>query len=535
MAGGGSSVAAVKRIPGAWLVVLGLVSLPVLVVEEARAQAAAGQPVPPAAVPDTAAKEAVEAFNKGRTIEAVRLAKPLAEAGNADALLIMGVAYQYGQGVEADPDKAVDCYRRSRKGGNPEAAYRLARILIELGKEETRKEARELLEELAKSDSGAASRILGEGSLRGWFGGEGDFEKTKFWWAKSAEAGDAAAMLALGQLYDGNFGFPDKRDPKAALEQFMKAAKLGNGAAMVAVGSRLLNGDEKIRDEKAGREWLDKAFKEGQFDACLALGDFEESVKKDDAKAFTHYKTGAEGGQTGCMLKLAQFISAGRAGQEKSEDEALKWLRKAGEGNNPLGNFQAAAILLKRDKPQDLLDGYKFLVAAAEAGLADVQNEVGLLFLSAKLGVRDASAAAGWFGRAAAGGFAPAANNLGALYEQGVGVPQNLDMAGRLYTQASNAGHPQATTALGRLYARGAGTKQDLPKAWALLSLAVERGDNDAKAPLGDLTSQLTEEQMAAGRKVLEEYKTPDKKEPAKGGDKPAAAPKEGAPAAPAR
>ncbi len=540
-------MAAVKRIPRSLLAALSLVpcALPAQVDEppadrpaadapaagEAAAPAAgenaapaAGEtaapavPVaPPAVAADSPAKEAVDAFNKGRAIEAVRLARPLAEAGNGDALLVLGVAHQFGQGAEIDPEKAADCYRRARAAGNQEAAYRLARVLIEQGKDETRKEARELLEELAKTDAGAASRILGEGALRGWFGGEADFEKTRFWWAKSAAAGDVEAMLALGQLYDGNFGFPEKRDPKAALGQFLKAAGLGNAAAMVAAGSRLLNGAEEIRDEKAGREWLDKGLKEGQFDACLALGDFEEAIKKDDAKAFEHYRTGAEGGQTGCMLKLAQFITEGRAGREKSEEEALKWLEKAGEGNNPLGHFQAAVILLKREGAGDVLKGYAHLVAAADAGLADVQNEVGLLFLSGKLGgVRDAPAASGWFSRAARAGFAPAANNLGALYEQGLGVPQNFDNAGRLYTQACNAGHPQATTALGRLYARGAGTKQDLPRAWALFSLAVERGDNDGKAPLGDLTSQLTEEQMAAGRKLLEEYKQPA----AKGGAK---------------
>jgi hypothetical protein len=232
-------------------------------------------------------------------------------------------------------------------------------------------------------------------------------------------------------------------------------------------------------------------------------------VKKDDKKALEQYKKGAEGGQTGCMLKLAQFVTEGRASQEKSEEEALKWFKKAGEGKNALGHVQAAAILLKKEGSEKLLEGYAHLTAAAESGLVDVQNEVGLLYLSGKLGVRDATAAAGWFGRAAAGGFAAAANNLGALYEQGVGVPQNFGQAGRLYTQAANAGHPQATTALGRLHAQGAGTKQDLPKAWALFSLAVERGDNDAKAPLGELTSQLTEAQMGEGRKLLTEFKKP--------------------------
>lgn len=480
---------------------------------------------------DGPAKEAIEAFNKGRPFEAVRLAKPLAESGNGDALLILGVAHETGRGADPDAEKAVDLYRRARKAGNQEAAYRLARILIEQGKDESRKEARELLEEMAKSDTGTASRILGEGALRGWFGGEADFEKTRFWWARAAEAGDVEAMLALGRLYDGNFGFPDKRDAKASLDQFIRAATLGNQAAMVAAGSRLLNGDEKIRDEKRGREWVEKAIKEGQFDAYLALGDFEEAVKKDDKKALEQYKKGAEGGQTGCMLKMAQFITEGRAGQEKNEEEALKWYKKAGEGKNPLGHVQAAAILLKKEGKEGetkLIEGYAHLVAAAEGGLVDVQNELGLLYLSGKLGIRDATAAAGWFGRAAAGGFAAAANNLGALYEQGVGVPQNFGQAGRLYTQAANAAHPQATTALGRLHAQGAGTKQDLPKAWALFSLAIERGDDEAKAPLGELTSQLSEAQVAEGRKLLAEFKQPaDDKD--KEGEKGAEKPKEGA------
>jgi TPR repeat protein len=140
-----------------------------------------------------------------------------------------------------------------------------------------------------------------------------------------------------------------------------------------------------------------------------------------------------------------------------------------------------------------------------------VQNEVGLLYLSGRLGIRDATAAAGWFSRSAARGYAKAANNLGTLYEKGLGVPKNYSRAGRYYAQAANAGVPAAATALGRLYAQALGTKQDLPKAWALFSLAVERGDNNAKTFLGELTSQITEKQMAEGRGILAEFKS-DKK-----------------------
>ena len=53
------------------------------------------------------------------------------------------------------------------------------------------------------------------------------------------------------------------------------------GLAMATVGSRLLSGDEKIRDEKKGREWLKKAIEAKEYSAYLALGDYEENVKKE--------------------------------------------------------------------------------------------------------------------------------------------------------------------------------------------------------------------------------------------------------------
>ena len=462
------------------------------------------------------ANAAIEAFNKGRQIEAVRLARPLAEDGNAEALLIMGVAHEAGPTREL----AIDYLRKAHQAGNRVASHRLVRQLVEQGSKDSQQEARTLLETLAKHDRGVASRLLGEGFLRGWFGGKADFEKARYWWEQAAERGDMTALLSLAGLLDGSFGFPDKRDPETALALFLKAAKLGNPGAMASAGSRLLNGGEKIRDEQSGRQWLAKAIASEQIDAYLALGDFEETIKQDDEAAFAQYKQGAEAGQSGCMLKLATFFTDGRGGQDKNPAAALAWLKKAGEAGNALGHYQAAAILLNREEFQ-IREGFAHLVAAAEAGLPDVQNEVGLFYLSERLGPRDPTAAAGWFGRAAAGGSPKGAFNLGLLYEQGIGVPRNPGEAGRLYTQAANAGHPQATSALGRLHAQGAGTKQDLPKAWALISLAIERGAAEATGPLRDLASQLTAEQLTEGRRQLTEFKShPPKPDDPKPDDK---------------
>ncbi|MFC7337789.1 tetratricopeptide repeat protein [Haloferula chungangensis] len=463
------------------------------------------------AADDQPMAEAIEAYNKGEHQAAVKLAQALAAEGNADALFLMGVAYSTGSGITASRELAIKSLRESSKAGNKEAPYRLARILI-AGGEEDRQEARSILETLSKDDQGEAALLLGEGALQGWLEGEPDFDKANHWWTQASDKGSDVATLARARLLDGEFGFPEKRDPNAAFKLYQKAANLGNGVGMVAVGSRLLNGEESIRDESQGREWLAKAIADGQVSAYLALGDFEELVEKNDEAAYSNYRKGAEAGQAECMIKVASFLTDARGGQKKDPKEALEWLRKAARAGSSVGHFKSAEILLKGEG-LEIVEGYAHLVAAAESGLVDVQNEVGLFYLSGRLGVRDATAAASWFSRSASGGYPQGAHNLGVLYEQGLGVPKNFDHAGRLYTQAANAGHAEASTRLGRLYAAGLGTKQDQSRAWALFSLAVKRGDENAKAQLGELTSMLTDEQLAAGRKILAEL-SEEKKQP---------------------
>ncbi|MEP4078370.1 tetratricopeptide repeat protein [Haloferula sp.] len=461
---------------------------------------------------------AVTAFIDGRHDEAVRLAEPLAKKGNSKALLLMGLAYESGNGIEASLKLALENYRKASKAGNLEATYRLAQLLVSTGEEANQKEAQSLLETLAKNDTGNAARILGEGILQGWFGGEADFDKTRSWWERSAEKGDVAAILGLARLLDGEFGFPEKRDPAAALKQYVRAAELGNAPAMTTAGSRYLNGEERIRDEKEGRKWLAKALENKQLDAYLVLGDYAESVTKSDKSAWAEYKLGANGGNGRCMLKVAAFLLEGRGGQQKDPDEALVWFKKAAKSGLIIGHVHAASILLNGEDV-NTVEGYTHLVAAAESGLVDVQNELGLLYLAGRLGIRDATAAAGWFRRSASGNFAPGAFNLATLHEQGVGVPQDFDQAGRLYTLAANAGHANSTIALARIYAEGRGTKQNLPKAWALYSLAIERGVEDAKGFLTQVADHLDDDQKKEASKILREMKAEKKDDSPSGGE----------------
>ena len=464
------------------------------------------------------AKEAMEAFQAGRHAKAVELATPLATQGNSDALYLLGFAHETGQGAEKSKDKALEYYRKAAAAKHKDAAYRMSFILLASEKEEERDQAREALESAAKDDPAVAGRILGEAYLRGRLTPAADPDKAVFWWKRAADAGDIPSLLLLGRFYEGQFGFPELKDIKEAMANYGKAAGLGDAGAMTALGSRLLSGDEKIRDEKKGREWLKKAIAAKEYTAYLALGDYEENVKKDFKAALAEYERGKDAGQIDCILRAADFYIEGK-GVDKDPERGMALLEKAATGGSPQASFRLAVKSLSGEKP-DLLAGYKYLLSAANGNMPEAQNELGLLYLSGKLALADTVSGVAWLTRAAQGGNAQAQNNLGALYERGAGVPQNIENAGQLYALAANQGNGPATMALARLVNEGIGTKSDPVKAWALATLAQERGVEDAAKMVTDISSKLDDKQKAEAKKVLADIKSGKTEEPKKNDSK---------------
>jgi len=469
------------------------------------------------------AKAALDAFKNGEHDKAVALAEPLAAAGNGDALYLLGFAHESGRGADVSQEKAIEFYKKASAAGQKDAVYRLAFIYLASEKEEDRNQARTLLETAAKTDPAVAGRILGEAWMRGRLSKEPDFEKALQWWTTASDKDDATSTMLIARLYEGQFGFPDKMDGNKSLEFYKKAAEKGDPVAMSSLGSRLLNGPEKFRNEKEGREWLKKAADAKEYSAYLALGDYEENVKKDLKAALAAYEKGKDAGQQDCAIRAAEFYIEGK-GTEKDVARGTTVLEAAAKDGSAQAHLRLAVLAFGAENP-DRNKGYGHLAAAASGGIAEAQNELGLFYLSGKLGGMDAPAAAAWFTRAAQSGYAPSQNNLGTLFERGAGVQQNLQNAGQLYALAAQQGHGPATLALARLHAQGAGIKKDLAKAWALASLAVERGEKEADAVVKEIDKALSDAQRTEAKKILSEMKS----------DKPAAAPAPApAPAAPA-
>jgi TPR repeat protein len=104
-------------------------------------------------------------------------------------------------------------------------------------------------------------------------------------------------------------------------------------------------------------------------------------------------------------------------------------------------------------------------------------------------------------------GHADAQNNVGLLYENGQGVPADPAEAARWYRRAAEQGHADAQLYLGALYESGRGVPQDLVRAHMWLDLSAAKalggmlwGGLDALSARQRVAARLTAEQLAQAR-----------------------------------
>jgi TPR repeat protein len=195
--------------------------------------------------------------------------------------------------------------------------------------------------------------------------------------------------------------------------------------------------------------------------------------------------------------------------------------------------FADTAAGLAAFKSKDYLRAYKEWKAGAEAGQAEAQFDLGVLYAQG-LGVqRDLNQAASWYRKSADQGNAEAQFALGQMYARGWGVPRDTadairwfqlsnsvdsdgpptdwlsvegygiekdpQQAAYWYQQAANSGHAEAQYFLGLFYAKGQGVKRDEEQAARWMSASASQGYAPALSELG--------KRFAAGNGVAQDDK----------------------------
>lgn len=204
--------------------------------------------------------------------KALEILLPLAEQGNSQAQVTLGIMYDYGQGVDKDPVEAMKWYVKAAEQGIP----------------------------VVQHDVGVK-----------YFQGSGvkqDYLEAAKWWEMSANAGLADSQFNLGLLYYRGLGL--ETDYQKAAELFLKASEQDHPHAQYSLAVMNAFGQGMEKDYAEALKWFGKSAEQGVAQAQYNLGVFYENgygLTKNLDTAKQWYAKAAKQGLDEAKEKLAEL------------------------------------------------------------------------------------------------------------------------------------------------------------------------------------------------------------------------------------
>ena len=317
-------------------------------------------------------------------------------AGHVRALIELAHCYEEGLGVEKNLKRAIILYKRASEHDNPEADFKLARLMHECGE---------------KSPS------------------------TRPLLFKAANSGYIPALLLLGIMYDEGVGIPENSDK--ASEKYIEAMTL----SISKQKTLLFSMPEREREK---RKQITEASVEATYRLGLLKGKHSKTVSE-YAQAFEYLAGSAATGSRRAQAEIAKIYASG--GDLHAYFHATGDIREPtdaaiADAMNKLGDtwYQGKPLLSKNDRA-----AVKCYRIAAELGQADAAYSLGWC-LRHGVGTKvDDVEAAKWLKKSADKGNPYAAYSYGLCCEEGSGMEHpNLRDAATYYRIAAAAGHTDA-------------------------------------------------------------------------------------------
>ena len=219
----------------------------------------------------------------------------IANSGNADAQLLVGIMYHMGIAGEEHQSDAAYYFRMAAEQG-------LASAQTNLGK----------------------CYLAGDGVPE-------DDKKAFEWFEKAARQGDAEGQFQLGRCYEEGWG--TEKIENLAYQYYSKSANQGYVNAQIQVGFCYLDGIGVSANDSGAFEWFKKAAEQDNPDGQYLLGVcYSEGtgVVKNQHEAVKWYKKAAEQGVAGAQYNLGVCYLEGD-GVPQNRSEAKRLFQKAVE------------------------------------------------------------------------------------------------------------------------------------------------------------------------------------------------------------
>ena len=143
---------------------------------------------------------------------------------------------------------------------------------------------------------------------------------------------------------------------------------------------------------------------------------------------------------------------------------------------------------------------------AAEQGLADAQNNLGLMYDYGEGVAVDDVEAVRWFRLAAAQDYADAQKNLGLMYDYGEGVEENDAEAVRLYQLAAEQENAGAQNNLALQYRAGDGVPRDLVLSYMWSSISLALGKEEAQENIDAVSNLMSASQITTAKNRADQW-----------------------------
>lgn len=245
-----------------------------------------------------------ELYRVGNYAAAVPRFQRAAEAGNAEAMGFLGMAFLRGLGTARTPELAAHWLARAadRRDARGMNAYGLA---------------------------------YEEG-----FGVVQSYRWARHWYEVAAtEKNDGEAMRNLARLHRQALG--TVRNDSLALAWYLNAVGAGSVEAMVDIGNMYAEGVKGRRDANQALRWFQRAAGAGSPRAMHSIGRLHEDARN-FGQALAWYRKAAGAGSADAMNNLGVLYQNGW-GVAADRGEASRWYRRAAEAGSPaaLGNLTA--------------------------------------------------------------------------------------------------------------------------------------------------------------------------------------------------
>ncbi|MDR1658025.1 MAG: sel1 repeat family protein [Deltaproteobacteria bacterium] len=283
--------------------------------------------------------------------------KDLAERFYSPAFRSLGLLYLHGEFFQADPQEALEWFKKGIDSGSVECLFELAQMYDQgLGVEVDQDLADEYYQKSAESGDFRGQHFVAQRLVVGQ--PIKDDARALSWFLKAAESGFSPSQFAVGVFFE--LGLGTEKDIMEAARWYEKLAQNGVVEAQIRLSLLcLLNPEVPDRQAKAVK-WAAVAANSGSSEGQNLLGKIYAlglGVPPDLQKALELFTLAADQGQGLAMLNLIYIFRNGFAGILPDRDLVVKWVMKGLEmGYSPakyvLGLMYREGTVLEKNVEQ---------------------------------------------------------------------------------------------------------------------------------------------------------------------------------------